>query len=65
MNIQIPRYSEQLRKLTDDYFYQQISTEEYRLQRKQILDAIDRDINHIQPAAEILNPDLQYDYSKF
>ncbi len=64
MKVEIPRYSEQLRQLTDEYYYQQVSSEEYRRQRKQILDAIDRDINHIDPAPVSPGSGSLFDFSK-
>lgn len=40
-------YIEKLRRLVDDYYYQQISFEEYRRQRKFLLDEIDGKFNHV------------------
>jgi len=37
----------QLRKLSDDYYQQLISLEEYRRQRKPIFDEVDLKINHV------------------
>lgn len=40
-------YCEKLRRLVDDYYYQQISIEEYRRQRKYLLDEIDGKYNNV------------------
>ncbi len=45
MSLDISIYSLQLRKLGEDYFYQQISRADYLAQRKQIFDTIQQDLN--------------------
>jgi hypothetical protein len=40
-----PSYSTMLRKLSDDYFQNHIGFEEYRIQRKILLDKIDAEFN--------------------
>ncbi len=46
MTTGIDSYAAQLRKLTEDYYNQLISMQDYRQQRKQILDEIDAEFNH-------------------
>ena len=48
-------YSTMLRSLSKDYYQSHIGFEEYRLQRKIILDKIDEEFNGYKP------PDLQAD----
>ena len=38
------KYAQQLRRLTDDYFHQQLSLGEYRAQRKDIFDHIEKEL---------------------
>jgi len=38
-------YSSMLRNLSSDYYYHRISREEYRAQRREILDKIDEEFN--------------------
>ena len=38
-------YSAMLRNLSADYYYQRISKQEYRFQRRQILEKIDEEFN--------------------
>lgn len=38
------KYSQQLRRLIDDYYHQQLSVDEYRAQRKLIFDQIDSEL---------------------
>jgi len=38
-------YSSMLRNLSSDYYYRRISREEYRAQRREILDKIDEEFN--------------------
>ena len=38
-------YAAMLRNLSSDYYYQRISKQDYRLQRRQILEKIDEEFN--------------------
>lgn len=49
--MRIDAFATQLRKLTDDYYHQLITLEEYRQQRKVILDEVDSEINHVRQNA--------------
>lgn len=37
------KYSQQLRRLIDDYYHQQMTSDDYRAQRKLIFDDIERE----------------------
>ena len=39
-----------IRELSSDYYQQRITTEEYRKLRKELLDKIDKELNHIESA---------------
>jgi hypothetical protein len=49
-------YSLLLRNLSDDHFRRRISFEEYRAQRKQILDSIDVEFNGLKLPSEPMQP---------
>lgn len=38
-----------IRELSNDYYQQRITKEEYRQLRKELLDRIDKEINYIEP----------------
>ena len=38
------KYAQQLRRLVEDYYYQQMTADEYRAQRKLILDHIENEL---------------------
>ena len=44
MSDDMTKYAQQLRQLTDDYYHQQLTLAEYRAQRKQILDHIEKEL---------------------
>lgn len=44
MSNDIKKYSEQLRQILDDYYHNQISLEDYRAQRKFVLDSIEHEL---------------------
>ncbi len=47
------RYSEMLSRLVQEYFYDHIDFDEYRSQRRMLLDKVDKDYNHRSiPASE-------------
>ncbi len=46
-------YSAMLRSLSADHYYQRITREEYRQQRRQILDRIDEEFNGRRQRGEI------------
>ena len=50
-------YSESLRELSKDYYQHHISVEEYRSNRKLILDKIDEEFNGVKP--EVTSTDNQ------
>ena len=43
---------EKIRELSDNYYQQRIAKEEYRRQRTQLLNKIDKELNDIEPVLE-------------
>ena len=43
MNDDMIKYAQQLRRLVEDYYFQQMTAEEYRVQRKVIFDHIENE----------------------
>lgn len=46
-----------MRELSNDYYQQRISKEEYRKLRKNLLDIIDKEVNYIEPDDHGLEPE--------
>lgn len=46
------KYSQQLRRLIDDYYHQQLSADEYRAQRKLIFDQLESEMTGRSSSSE-------------
>lgn len=44
MNVEIGKYALQLRRLVEEYYHQQMTMDDYRLQRKRILDQLEMEL---------------------
>lgn len=44
MSVDIQKYSPQLRRLVEEYYHRQITMEDYRLQRKRMLDQLEMEL---------------------
>jgi hypothetical protein len=52
MNDVMIKYAQQLKRLVDDYYHQQVTAEDYRAQRKSIFDHIEQDLAGDKPGVE-------------
>lgn len=44
MNPEIRKYAQQLRRLVEEYYHRQMTMDDYRMQRKRILDQLEAEL---------------------